>query len=133
MKLRPRVSLRGSLLALAGMALVLAPLTAPVRRSALRQARRARAVALADACLKARGWAVPRSGLQVFPVRDRAFRVDLRRGGNRGGLPDSVIVPHEDREPLILVLHEVGPRSGNHSQVLVARDDFRVIEAFRAE
>ena len=131
--MRPRVSLRLSMLVLAGMALVLVPLTAPSRRAARWQARRAHAFVLAQACLKARGWAVPRSALEVFPAGDRAFRIDIRRVGNGDGSPESVIVPHEDQEPLVVVLDEVGRLSGDHSKVRIARDDFRVIEVSRAE
>ena len=76
---------------------------------------------------------MPRSSLQVFPAGAGAFRVDIRRAGRGTGLPESVIVPHEEREPLIVVLDETGPLSGNRSRVLVARDDFRIVEVSRAE
>jgi hypothetical protein len=131
---RPRVSTRTTLLAIAATAIVLAPLASSYRRDAALRARPARAAALARACLEANGWSAAKQSDRVFLAGEKACRVDIRiRSGEGRRRPESVIVPHDEGEPLIVLFREVGPLSGAQSRAIVARGDFRVIEDVEAE
>jgi hypothetical protein len=121
------------MLAIAGVSLLLVPLTAPFRQAMIRRMQAVRALALAQGCLRARGWAGSPSGLQVVDIGGRAFRVDVPRGRRGTDRTESVIVPDDETEPLVVVLDEVGPRSNGHSQMLIAREGFRILVYAQAE
>ncbi|QDV36556.1 hypothetical protein [Tautonia plasticadhaerens] len=137
MNVRMRIRIWMVLVLLVLVGLILSPFAADRREASRRKAEKdrwnlriARAERIAREVLERKGWDVDWQAVDGYPGGADSCHVYIQSVG--GGV-ERVIVPHVEDEPLIVLLHEIGPRSGDRSRVRIARDDLSIIGRHRAE